>query len=256
MIKGVDLSTFQRNVDYEALKRDGVEFALIRCGYGKDCGQKDEMFEEHYEGCKAAGIKVGAYHYSYCTQVENATLEAQNCLSYIEGKDFDLPIYYDLENDKTIGQLSEDEITLIALKFCRFLEGEGYRSGVYASLDWFRNKIRVQALELENYSIWLAQWNNEITADFPVDIWQNTNHLEIGNISCDGDYLVNEDLINNDDPIPEPTPSVDVNIYQSLAVDVIYGRYGNGEERKEALGDYYEETQKIVNDIYEIIEGD
>ena len=152
--------------------------------------------------------------------------------------------------------LSEDEITLIALKFCRFLEGEGYRSGVYASLDWFRNKIRVQALELENYSIWLAQWNNEITADFPVDIWQNTNHLEIGNISCDGDYLVNEDLINNDDPIPEPTPSVDVNIYQSLAVDVIYGRYGNGEERKEALGDYYEETQKIVNDIYEIIEGD
>lgn len=251
MKKGIDLSTFQRNVDYEALKKDGVEFAIIRCGYGKDAGQKDEMFEEHYAGCKAAGIKVGAYHYSYCTKVENAILEAQNCLSYIKGKEFDLPIFYDLENNETIGQLNQDEITLIALKFCRFLEGEGYNSGVYANLDWFKNKIRVQALEIENYSIWLAQWNNEITADFNVDIWQNTNHLKVGNISCDGDYLLNENILINQDE-----PTLDVDICKSLAVDVIFGKYGNGLERKEALGSYYNEVQDIVNEIYNIIEGD
>ena len=253
MIKGVDLSTWNENVDYEALKRDGVEFALIRCGYGKDCGQKDDMFEEHYAGCKAAGIKVGAYHYSYCTQVENATLEAQNCLSYIEGKEFDLPIYYDLENKDTIGQLSEDEITLIALKFCRFLEGEGYKAGVYANLNWFRNKIRVQALELENYSIWLAQWNDTLDANFKVDIWQNTNHLEVGNISCDGNILINEELIDNK---PTPEPEFEVDICKSLAVDVIYGKFGNGDERKNKLGSYYDQVQDIVNEIYEIIEGD
>ena len=254
MIKGVDLSTFQRNVDYEGLKRDGVEFAILRCGYGKDAGQKDEMFEEHYEGCKAAGIKVGAYHYSYCTSVENAILEAQNCLSYIEGKEFDLPVYYDLENKDTIGNLSEDEITLIALKFCRFLESNGYRSGVYASLSWFKNKIRPQALEIENYSIWLAQWNSEITADFNVDIWQNTNYLEVANISCDGDYLINENLINK-----EPSPDdevIDIDICKVMAVDVIYGKYGNGQERKDKLGNYYDPVQDIVNDIYNIIEGD
>lgn len=250
MIKGIDLSEWQENVDYEALKRDGVEFALIRCGYGKDCGQKDTMFEEHYAGCKRAGIKVGAYHFSYCSSVENATLEAQNCLSYIEGKEFDLPVFYDLENEDTIGQLSEDEITLIALKFCRFLEGEGYKAGVYANLNWFRNKIRVQALELENYFIWLAQWNNEMNADFKVDIWQNTNKLSVGNITCDGNILINEDLIDNK---PTPEHEFEVDICKSLAVDVIFGKYGNGDERKEALGSYYDQVQDIVNEIYDTI---
>lgn len=249
MLKGVDLSTYNRNVDYAELKRSGIDFAIIRCGYGKDAGQKDEMFEEHYQGCKEAGIKVGAYHFSYCTRVENAKFEAQNCLDYIKGKDFDLPIYYDLENKDTIGQLSQDEITQIALIFCRNIESEGYRSGVYANLDWFRNKIRPQALELENYSIWLAQWNNELTADFNVDIWQYTNHNEYG---MDGDYLVNESLLDN---IPEPTPEFEVDICKSLAVDVIFGKYGNGEERKEALGNYYEEVQNIVNEIYKTICG-
>ncbi|MBR5304960.1 MAG: hypothetical protein IKU37_09070 [Candidatus Gastranaerophilales bacterium] len=249
MIKGIDLSEWQENIDYAELKRNGIDFALIRCGYGKDAGQKDSMFETHYKGCKEAGIKVGAYHFSYCTCVENAKFEAQNCLDYIRGKDFDLPIYYDLENDKTIGQLSEDEITQIALIFCRNLESEGYRAGVYANLNWFRNKIRPQALELEGYSIWLAQWNDEITADFEVDIWQYTNNIfNTESNRIDGNYLLNTNLIDI-----EPTPEFEVDICKSLAVDVIFGKYGNGEERKEALGNYYEEVQDIVNEIYNTI---
>ena len=254
MVKGVDLSTFQENVDYDALKADGVEFAIIRCGYGKDSGQKDDMFEMHYAGCKAAGIKVGVYHYSYCTSVENARLEAANCLSYIEGKEFDLPVYYDLENDKTVGQLSMDEVTQIALLFCREIEAAGYKAGVYANLNWFKNYIRPEALELEGFSIWLAQWSNEITANFNVDIWQFTNKLQVGNISCDGDYLLNENIINND---TKPNDDViDVDVCKAMAVDVIYGKYGNGQDRKEALGNYYETVQNIVNDIYNIILGE
>lgn len=249
MIKGIDLSEWQENIDYAELKRNGIDFALIRCGYGKDAGQKDSMFETHYKGCKEAGIKVGAYHFSYCTSVENAKLEAQNCLDYIKGKDFDLPIYYDLENDKTIGQLSQDEITQIALIFCRTLESEDYRAGVYANLNWFNNKIRPQALELEGYSIWLAQWNDEITADFEVDIWQYTNNIfDTESNRIDGNYLLNTNLIDI-----EPSPEFEVDICKSLAVDVIFGKYGNGEERKKALENYYEEVQDIVNEIYNTI---
>lgn len=249
MIKGVDLSTWN-DVDYEELKSKGIEFAIIRCGYGKDSGQKDEDFEKHYAGCKAAGIKVGAYHYSYCTKVENAELEAENCLSYIEGKEFDLPIFYDLEENK-IAALGMDQVTQIALRFCKKIKEAGYKAGVYANLNWFKNYIRPQALIIEGNYIWLAQWNNEITADFPVDVWQNTDDNEFG---IDGDILINEDLLNNDTPIPEP--EFDVDICKSLAVDVIYGKFGNGEERKEALGCYYDPVQDIVNDIYNIIEGD
>ena len=118
MKKGIDLSTYQRNLDYQALKDAGVEFAIIRSGYGKDSGQKDDMFEEHYAGCKAVGIKVGAYLYSYCTSIENAEKEAYNCLSHIEGKTFELPIFYDLEEQRT-AILGTEAVTEIAKRFCK-----------------------------------------------------------------------------------------------------------------------------------------
>ena len=247
MIKGIDLSTYQRNVDYNKLKEDGIEFAILRIGYGKDAGQKDEMFDEHYRGCKDAGIKVGAYHYSYCTTEKNAILEAENCLKYLDGIELDLPVFYDLE-DKTILNNNVD-VEEIATIFCNRIFADGYDAGVYASLNWFNNYLDINELKSLGIYIWVAQWNDELTADFPVDIWQYTNRNEYG---FDGDYLINESLLNND---IEPSPTIDVNICQSLAVDVIYGRYGNGEERKRALGDYYNEVQNIVNDMYEIIGG-
>ena len=254
MIRGVDLSTFNRGVDYQALKDDGVEFAILRIGYGKDSGQMDEMFDEHYNGCKNVGIKVGAYHYSYCTNEENAIKEAENCLNYLSGYDLDLPVFYDLE-DKTILNNGVD-VEYIAEEFCKRIKQDGYDAGVYASLNWFNNYLEPYNLINENIKIWLAQWNNEITADFPVDLWQDTNHLEVGNISCDGDFLINDDLLN---PNYAPTPSDDVielDACKSIAVDVIYGKYGNGQERKQALGNYYDTVQDIVNDMYKIIKGE
>ena len=249
MIKGIDISTFQENVDYRKLKEEGIEFAIIRCGYGKDASQKDEMFETHYAGLKEAGIKVGCYHYSYCTSVENAIKEAENCLSYIKGKEFDLPVFYDLEEART-SELGIDQVTQIALIFCRRIRESGYEAGVYANLNWFKNYIRPDALLLENFKIWLAQWNNEINANFPVDVWQFTNKLQVAGLSVDGDYLVNEDLINKNSV---PTPELNIDLYQSLAVDVIFGKFGNGDERKQALGNYYDQVQNIVNEIYNII---
>lgn len=239
MIKGIDLSYVDKNVDYNKLKQDGIEFAIIRTGYGKDENQKDALFETHYAGLKQAGIKVGAYLYSYCTSVENAEKEAENCLKHISGKQFDLPIYLDLEEART-KVLGIDAVTQIALIFCRKIRNAGYRAGVYANLDWFKNCMRPDALILENFSIWLAQWNDKITATFPVDIWQYTNKYK----GMDGDYLINNGILKE----------VKHAIYE-LAVKVILGEYGNGEERKQKLGSNYNEVQKIVNKIYEIIRG-
>ena len=239
MKKGVDLSCWNENIDYNKLKQDGVEFAIIRSGYGKDEGQKDKLFEKHYEGCKKAGLKVGAYLYSYCTAVENAELEAENCLKHIAGKQFDLPIYIDLEEART-KTLGIDAVTNIALLFCRRIKEAGYNAGVYANLDWFRNYIRPDAILLENFSIWLAQWNDRITANFPVDIWQYTNNYN----GMDGDYIVNEGILKE--------VKQDTNIYE-LAIKVIFGEYGNGDERKQKLGAKYYEVQDIVNKLYEII---
>ena len=247
MIKGVDLSCWNENVDYNKLKEKGVEFALIRTGFGKDEGQKDKLFEKHYEGCKKAGIKLGAYLYSYCTSVENAEKEAENCLSHIQGKTFDLPIYIDLEEQRT-ASLGIDKVTNIALNFCRKIKEAGFKSGVYANLNWFKNYIRPDALLMEGFSIWLAQWNTKITANFPVDIWQNTNNLD--NMKIDGDYLINNSLI-----IKEPETYVNSDYINSLAVQVILGKFGNGEERKQKLGSNYNQVQSLVNKLYNIIGG-
>lgn len=245
MIKGVDLSTWQENVDYKRLKQEGIEFAFIRCGYGKDSGQKDDMFETHYKGLKEAGIKVGAYHFSYCTSIENAIKEAENCLSYIEGKEFDLPVFYDLEAE-CVRRLGKEAITEIALRFCRRIEQAGYKSGVYANLNWFRNYIEPNSIINEGFNIWLAQVYKEITADFPVDIWQFTFSLEVANLSVDGDYLVNENLLNK---VNQKTNENLLKSIEELAIEVINGQYGNGQARKDALGDMYEVVQEKVNKI-------
>lgn len=222
MLKGVDLSTWNKNVDYNALKGQGIDFAILRCGYGKDAGQKDEMFEEHYKGCKDAGILVGVYHYSYCKSPENAVKEAENCLSYIAGKQLDLPVFYDLEESCILNNCDPTDITI---RFCERIKQDGYDAGVYANLNWFNNYFDVDTLRNNKIRIWLAQWNNEITADFDVDLWQYTNNYE----GMDGDKLINENIIHSR---PEPQPEFEVDICKSLAVDVIFRKIWKRRRKK------------------------
>lgn len=255
MIKGIDLSTYQKQVDYKKLKEEGIEFAIIRCGYGKDRSQKDVMFEEHYKGLKEAGIKVGCYLYSYVTSPENAMLEAENCLEFIKGKEFDLPIFYDLE-DRMTRTLGKEAITECAINFCEKIKEAGYESGVYANIDWFTNCLNVYTLIEKGYRIWLAQWRvQEPTSFFPYDIWQFTNNLKVAGIKCDGNYCKNIFLFPNDTKelnIYSDTDSVKPNkkSNEEIADEVINGDWGNGQERKDKLtssGYDASAIQEIVN---------
>ena len=240
-MKGIDLSCWQEKVNYLELKAQGIEFAIIRCGFGKNISQKDSKFEDHYAGLKYAGIKIGAYLYSYANTIEGAKAEAKNCLEFIKNKKFDLPIFYDLEDANTTGKASKQTITEMAKVFCEEIIKEGYQAGVYANLNWFTNKINVK--ELEKYNIWLAQWGvKKHTANFKVDIWQYTNKGEIkginGNVDLDISYTQYGDKVfNNSKSIEE------------LAKEVIEGKYGNGEERKQKLGNLYNKVQAKVNEI-------
>lgn len=193
-MKGIDLSKYQRNVNYSILKEQGIEFAIIRCGFGRDNSQKDPLFEEHYEGCKNAGLKVGCYLYSYADNIEDGINEARNCLEFINGKEFDLPIYYDVEDNITL-PLGKIEITKIIRDFCEEIENNGYRAGIYASLYWFNNYIDLS--QLENYSKWVAQWANICTANFSYDIWQYSDEGSVNGIYGDVDMnkLINTDII-------------------------------------------------------------
>ena len=137
-MKGIDISEFQENVNYNKLKEDGIEFAIIRLGYGKNLSQKDSCFEKHFAGLKNAGIKVGAYLYSYAYIKEGAKLEAQNTLNIIKGKEFDLPIFYDMEESKQTS-LGRKILTEMANEWCNIIKQAGFKAGVYANLNWFKN---------------------------------------------------------------------------------------------------------------------
>lgn len=177
MNKGIDISKYQTGIDYSKLKEQGIDFVILRCGYGRYLSQKDIMFETHYKELKKLGIKLGCYLFSYADNIEDGIEEAKNCLEIIKGKEFDLPVFIDLEA-KVTKILGKDVITKIALDFCETIENAGYKAGVYANKDWFTNYINVKRIE-EKYSVWLAYWGDNHNADFRVDFWQYTDKGQI-----------------------------------------------------------------------------
>jgi GH25 family lysozyme M1 (1,4-beta-N-acetylmuramidase) len=130
--KGIDVSQYQQNIDFKKVKASGVDFVIIRAGFGKYANQKDPYFERHYKAAKAAGLKVGAYWYSYAASVEEAKAEAQTCINAIKGKTFEYPIYFDLEERSQFAK-GRAFCNSLVKTFCNALEHAGYRAGLYIS---------------------------------------------------------------------------------------------------------------------------
>ncbi len=236
-MKGIDISTFQRNVNYKKLKEQGIEFAIIRSGYGFGKNQKDELFEIHYKGFKDVGIKVGVYHYSYADSIHRAELEAYNCLEFIKNKSYDLPIFIDME-ENNVKKLGKETCTKIAKTFCNIIKNHGYVAGIYANLDWWRNYLNYE--ELKGYKIWVAQWNHELNADFKVDYWQ------YGKGQIDGI----DGIVDLDKCLISSTISESKKTNEEIADEVMKGLWGNQPDRQKKLeeaGYDYNLIQEIVN---------
>lgn len=191
-IKCIDVSEWQ-SVDWKKVKKSGIDYAIIRAGFGREASQVDAEFERNYKNAKKAGIKLGAYWYSYADSVADAEREAEACLEVIKGKTFELPIYYDLEDYSQVG-FSEITLTNIAKKFCNKIKAGGFVPGVYANLTWFDNYLDYAELK-RLYSIWLAQYNFEAQLD--CDIWQYTSEGSVKGIAGDVDVniIYNEAII-------------------------------------------------------------
>lgn len=198
-INCIDISYCQKNINFNAVKADGIEAVIIRAGYGRETSQKDSQFENHYSGAKAAGFKVGAYWYSYADSVDDARSEARACLSILNGRSLDMPIYYDLEDNSQTG-LGKSTLTDMAVAFCEEIKAGGYRTGVYANLNWFRNYLDYDYLK-SKYSIWLAQYASNNNLD--CDIWQNASDGDISGISgnVDTNIIYNNDVFSNNEKI-------------------------------------------------------
>lgn len=211
-VKGIDVSTWQGNIDWGEAKADGVGFAIIREGYGKESpAQIDKQFENNYSGAKAAGIPVGVYHYSYASNTADAIAEATFCLKNISNKQLEYPVCFDIE-DKELLKLSNQQRTDICKAFCETIEDSGYYSMIYCNLDWYKNYLINS--QLKDYDLWLAQWGvGEPAVD--CGIWQKSSTGSIDGISG------NVDLNVAYKDYPSIMAEVGINGFRGESIDVV-----------------------------------
>lgn len=273
---GIDLSHHNAGINFDTLKNEGVEFAILRAGYtGYGDGvskAKDNQFENFYNQCKNKGIGVGAYWFSIAKTYNEGVAEAnyiyENCL---KGKQFDYPIYTDVEDDtggrQWLRKAGKERITDGICGFCDRLEQLGYYVGIYANRDWFNNWINQD--RVKKYDKWLATWSSAKPNTYLADrMWQfggETNHIRSPYLAgqiVDQDYCYYDypAVIKNaglngyskqPSPTPQPTPTPSKS-NEEIAQEVIAGKWGNGEERKQKLteaGYNYQAIQDIVNSI-------
>lgn len=196
---GIDISSHQGNFDFKKAKKEGVKFAIIKAG-GSDGGfYKDSKFENNYKNAKSQGLNVGAYYFSSATNEEQAKKEAEYFIDYLKNKQFELPVYIDVESSKACKhkKSNKDQLTKAIITFCKTLEKAGYFVGIYANVDYFKNYMNDN--KLQDYCHWVAQWSKNLTYkcdDGVIGLWQfggETNHIrtnKVAGVVCDQDYLL------------------------------------------------------------------
>lgn len=190
--KGIDVSVHNGTIDWEKVKADGIEFAIIRCGYGSDmASQDDKQWKRNVSECERLGIPYGVYLYSYAYTLDKAKSEAQHVLRLLEGHNPTYPVYYDLEDEKFTEPLSASMKGQVAKIFCDTVAAAGYDVGIYSSLNWWNNVLTDPVFDNPNWSRWVAQWNSACTYKGSYDMWQCTDSGKVAGI---GDGKTDVDL--------------------------------------------------------------
>ncbi|MCI9429071.1 MAG: hypothetical protein HFI94_02890 [Lachnospiraceae bacterium] len=189
---GIDVSKWNKEIDWEKAKAAGVEFAIIRCGYrGSVTGTlvEDPYFYRNIEGAKAAGVKVGLYFFTQATNVVEAVEEASMVLCLNNGQPLDYPIFIDTEGAGGNGRADGLDMatrTAVCEAFCETIANAGYRAGIYASRNWYYNNLDMT--KLDSNVIWLAEYREYPKYTGKYEIWQYTSSGSIDGIEGRVDF--------------------------------------------------------------------
>lgn len=178
---GVDVSSHQEVIDWEAVAAAGVEFAMIRIGYrGYTQGQiiEDDYARANLEGAKAAGLDVGVYFFSQAISTEEAAQEARWCVEFLEDHEIDLPAVFDWEHvsdpaARTAGLEDKALLTACAREFMDILQAAGYEAMVY--FNGYQSRDLYHLKTLEDYGFWFAQYSDGLDFPYAVELWQYTD---------------------------------------------------------------------------------
>ena len=184
--RGIDVSKFQGSIDWNAVKADGITFAIIRCGYrgyGTGALVEDATFRQNIQGAINAGLRVGVYFYSQAINEAEAVEEASMVLSLVSGYSLPLGVYYDTETvaGGRANAISASERTACAVAFCETIRNAGYQAGVYSYASWFYNALNFA--NISKYNIWIAQYRDTLDFNYHYNIWQYTGSGRVNGIS-------------------------------------------------------------------------
>ncbi len=179
---GIDVSTHQEDIDWQAVADSGIEFAILRAGYrGATAGNLyvDDCFSYNLQGAKAAGLKVGIYFFSQALNKEEAVEEAEYVCELLDGESLQLPIFFDWEYlDGRVPDPWLMPMTECAVAFCEAIREEGYEPGVYFNQDYGYNYLDLR--ELEDYTLWLAEYGS--IPEFPY-MYHCVQYTDNGSVS-------------------------------------------------------------------------
>lgn len=192
LAKGVDISYHNHKptkngyqpLNWRAIRNAGFDFAILRAGYS---GTKDAVFEMNYADARAAGMDLGVYYYTYATTVEEAKAEAEELIGWLANKQFEYPIYYDMEESR-LTSVEKDTLTEMCLVFVDTLRRAGYYGAVYSNNSFLNDHLNAD--ELKSYGeIWYARYQKDPSQpsdDFSIEaddndfVWLDTYGKQLG----------------------------------------------------------------------------
>lgn len=191
---GIDVSSWQENIDFKKVKNDGVDAVMIRMGYGHNSKGElifDNKYKTNYKNAKEAGLLVGIYFYSYAQTKEEAIKQADWIINNLNGDSLELPIAFDWESWSKFDDynLNIRDINQIANAFLNEVENKGYKGMLYSSLTYLNH-----IWDTSNYETWLAHYTDRTSYEKEYRMWQLTNKGKVNGIkgNVDVNIIVNK----------------------------------------------------------------
>ncbi len=193
-IKGLDVSRFQGEVDWERVKAAGYQFAMLRAGYGDD--SVDGQFRRNASECNRLGLPIGAYWFCYAASPENAAQEADSCIRTVSGYRLDYPVCYDIEQasadyvEKQGVSFTPALAQSLVKSFCDRIEAQGYFAMFYSNRSFYDTYLG--AALAGRYAFWYARYTDTFDGT-DCGIWQYTSTGSVpgisGNVDLDLAYV-------------------------------------------------------------------
>ena len=193
--QGIDVSEHQGRIDWNAVKASGIDFAILRVGFGAPSwgGRVDYQFTRNISECERLGIPYGVYIYSYAFDNQQAADEASMVINCLSGHNPRLPVYYDLEDNSIIADGRKSGIASRAKTFCNKISAAGYKPGIYANLNWFKTVLTDSVFKSSSWDHWIAQYNSQCDYTGSYSFWQYTSSGKvsgiIGNVDMNYAYV-------------------------------------------------------------------